>query len=149
MTSKDTDPLLYVFFNEIGIINQLVTTQLERALPDGLRLSHFSVLSHFVRLGGDRSPAQLASAFQVTKGAMTNTLQKLEAKGLVRIRVNPEDGRGKLVTITEKGRRVWNKAVAAIAPSLAEFEKAFSKKSVKDALPFLQEVRTYLDEARN
>ncbi len=149
MTSKETDPLLYVFFNEIGIINQLVTTQLERALPDGLRLSHFSVLSHFVRLGGEKSPAQLASAFQVTKGAMTNTLQKLEAKGLVRIRTNPEDGRGKLVTITAKGQRTREKAIVAIAPSLAEFGAAFSQKSVKEALPFLQEVRAYLDEARN
>ncbi len=149
MTAKNADPLLYVFFNEIGIINQLITTQLERSLPDGLRLSHFSVLSNFVRLGGTRTPAQLASAFQVTKGAMTNTLQKLEAKGLVRIKSNPDDGRGKLVSITEKGRRVRNKAVTALAPSFAEFEKAFAKRDVKEALPFLQEVRAYLDTARD
>ncbi|MBN4046563.1 MarR family transcriptional regulator [bacterium AH-315-P15] len=149
MTAKQNDPLLVTFFTEIGIINQLVTTRLERALPDGLRLSHFSVLNHFVRLGGIRSPAQLAGAFQVTKGAMTNTLQKLDAKGLIRIRTNPEDGRGKLVTITEKGRRIRNKAVAAMVPLFAEFEKAFTHAALKDALPFLQEIRIYLDEARN
>ncbi len=149
MSKTVTDPPLYVFFNEIGIINQLVTTKLERSLPDGLRLSHFSVLSNFVRLGGVRSPAQLASAFQVTKGAMTNTLQKLEAKGLIRIRTNPEDGRGKLVTITDKGRRVRNKAVMSLAPAFVEFEEAFSHAAVKKALPFLQEVRAYLDNARN
>lgn len=149
MTQHDADPALYVFFNEIGIINQLVTTQMERSLPDGLRLSHFSVLSNFVRLGGTRSPAQLASAFQVTKGAMTNTLQKLEAKGLIRIRQNPEDARGKIVSITEKGRKVRNKAVAALTPAFVQFQTAFPMGKIEKALPTLQAVRKILDEARD
>jgi len=148
-TPAEGDPALFVFFNEIGIINQLATAQMERSLPDGLRLSHFSVLSNFVRLGGTRTPAQLASAFQVTKGAMTNTLQKLEAKGFIRIRSNPDDGRGKIVSITEKGRRVRNKAVAALAPSFVEFQAAFPMANVEKALPTLQAVRKILDEARN
>lgn len=147
MTTQDPD--LFVFFNEIGIINQLATTQLERALPDGLKTSHFGVLSHFVRLGDNKTPAQLAGAFQVTKGAMTNTLQKLEERGLVRIKTNPEDGRSKLVTITAKGRRVRDEAIEAVAPYLAGLTELIPQAKIEKVLPTLQEVRKILDEARN
>ena len=70
---KPEPELLFTLFNEIGIGNQLSSTRFERALPKGLTTSQFSVLNNFVRLGGTRSPKQLANAFQVTKGAMTNT----------------------------------------------------------------------------
>jgi DNA-binding MarR family transcriptional regulator len=149
MTHNGPDPDLFVFFNEIGIINQLATTQLERQLPDGLKVSHFGVLSHFVRLGGEKTPAQLASAFQVTKGAMTNTLGKLEARGLVRIRINPDDARSKLVTITPKGRKVRDQAVAAVAPLFADLAEVIPASKIETVLPTLQEIRVILDEARN
>ncbi len=149
MTGASDDPLLFTFFNEIGIINQLAATQFERALPDGLTLPQFSVLNHFARLGGERTPAELARAFQVTKGAMTNTLRRLEGRDLVRVRVNPEDGRSKLVTITAKGRRMRDKAVAALAPAFEDFARLVSPGKVKQVLPTLQYVRATLDRARD
>ena len=143
------DPLLYSFFNEIGIINQLTTTQLERVLPDGLKVSHFSVLGHFVRLGDNKTPLELARAFQVTKGAMTNTLSKLEDRRLVKIKPNPDDARSKLVTITAKGRKVREAAVAALGPLFKEYEAVLPLRDMKAALPMLQEVRGTLDKARD
>ncbi len=143
------DPLVFSFFNEIGIIGQLSQTLLERSLPQGLKLSHFGVLNHFARLGGEKNPVELARAFQVTKGAMTNTLQRLEARGLVDIRPDPSDGRGKLVAITDKGLRVRNEAVRALAPAIRELAAEFDTKLFRDALPFLQELRAHLDQARN
>lgn len=140
---------LFTFFSEVGIINQLASTQLERALPDGLKLAHFAVLNHFARLGGERTPVDLARAFQVTKGAMTNTLQKLEARGLVTIRTNPKDGRSKLVTMTDKGRRVRDEAIAALAPMFKDLAMHLPLKDMARALPALAEVRQVLDEARN
>ncbi len=152
--SQDVDekaavPLLFAFFNEIGIIDQLVTTQLERALPDGLKSAQFGVLNHFARLGGEQTPAELASAFQVTKGAMTNTLSRLETKGLVRIRIHPNDGRSKLVSMSAKGRRTRDSALRAIAPAFAEFESQFPMAKIKKVLPTLHSVRTFLDQARS
>jgi len=52
-------------------------------MPHGLGLAQFSVLNHFVRLGEARTAAELTAAFQVTKGAMTNTVQRLEAQDFV------------------------------------------------------------------
>ena len=142
-------PLLFAFFNEIGIIDQLVTTQLERALPDGLKSAQFGVLNHFSRLGGEQTPAELASAFQVTKGAMTNTLARLEARGLIRIRTHPNDGRSKLVSMSAKGRLTRDSALRAIAPAFAEFESQFPMAEIKKILPTLHSVRTFLDQARS
>ena len=75
------DPPVFRLFNEIGIISQLSGTILARVLPHGLSMAQFGVLNNFVRLGGERTPAGLAEAFQVTRGAMTNTLTRLEAQG--------------------------------------------------------------------
>ncbi len=149
MTNKASDPLLFTFFNEVGIIEQLARNSIERVLPDGLKLSQFSVLNHFARLGLTQNPVELARAFQVTKGAMTNTVQRLEERGLVDVSPDPNDGRGKLVRITDEGRRVRESCLAAAGPLLAELEKEFGKEDFSAALPFLQKLRAYLDQARD
>ena len=143
------DPLVFVFFNEIGIIEQLARNLLERVLPSGLKAPHFGVLNHLVRLGDDKSPLRLARAFQVSKGTMTNTLQRLESRGLIELRPDPDDGRGKRVFLTDKGRAMRETAIKSIAPSMVELSARFPEAEFQKALPFLQSVRTYLDEARN
>lgn len=77
---------MFRFFDEIGIIEQPARKRFERVLPRGLTLSRFGVRNHFTRLGHERSPLQRARAFQVTKGAMTNTWKRLEGRGLIRVR---------------------------------------------------------------
>lgn len=142
------DPLLFTFFNEVGIIEQLARSRLERVLPAGLKAPHFGVLNHLVRLGDQTSPLRLARAFQVSKGTMTNTLQRLEARGLIELRADPEDGRGKQVRLTAKGRAMRETAIKAIAPAMAELATRFPESEFQKVLPLLQSVRAYLDEAR-
>ena len=67
----------FELLNEIGIIQQLAVTEFNRRLPEGLHVSHFSVINHLCRLGDGRTPLEIARAFQVTKPTMTNTLAKL------------------------------------------------------------------------
>lgn len=135
-------------FTEIGIIDQLLTNALERLLPPGLSHAQFSLLVHFARRGGQESPAQLAKAFQVTKGAMTNTLQKLEAQGLVRIEQDARDGRRKLVSITPAGLAAHDHAVMSMRPMMESLRSAFTNAEFAAALPFLTALRKWLDENR-
>ena len=137
------------FFNEIGIIEQLARNLFERKLEGGLKLPHFSVLNHFVRQGGAQAPSHLARAFQVTKGAMTNTLSRLESRGFIEIYADPTDGRGKLVEITAAGRRAHKAAIASLADEFAELGTVFREKEFIEALPLLERVRVFLDEQRN
>lgn len=143
------DPVAFRVMNEIGIIDQLGRTLFERAMPHGLTVPQFVVLNHFVRLGGDRSPLELARAFQVTKATMTSTLQRLEAKGFIVATPDPDDGRAKRIAITATGRKVRYQAIAAIADDLAEIEKAIGGRKLEAALPFLASLRTFLDRRRN
>ena len=143
------DPLGFRVFNEIGIIEQLARNRFERVLPEGLKVPHFSVLNHLVRLGDGKSPLRLARAFQVTKSTMTNTLQRLESRGLIRVAPDPDDGRGKLVYLTPAGRRTRQKSVKALAPLLAEVEALLGRKDLAGTLPILQKLRAHLDAARD
>lgn len=140
--------VIYHFFNELGIMEQLVTTQLERVLPDGLTKAQFGVLNHMVRLGKRESPAELASAFQVSRPTMTNTVQKLVSKGLVEIVPHETDGRSKIVLITEAGVAMRERALQALTPLFEQIGSALGSKVFEEAVPLLQQVRVYLDENR-
>ena len=148
MTDQDPKATLFQFFNEIGIIEQLARARLEAVLPHGLKVSQFSVLNHFVRLGGAWGPARLAKAFQVTKPSMTNTIQRLEALGFVDVGPDPEDGRGKSVTLTQAGREAHTAALKALGPNLETLLQDLSLGPFEDALPSLTKIRGYLDQNR-
>ncbi len=147
MEPTEDSPILRLL-TEVGIIEQLARNQLERNLPDGLKISQFGVINHLVRLGGDWSPIRLANAFQVTKGAMTNTIQRLEKRGLVKTAADPEDGRGKLVSITNRGRAMRARCVQSVGPLIADLSAELSDKELVYALPVLEKLRRYLDTHR-
>ena len=146
--TEELTRLYFRMFNEIGIISQLSSNRLERVLPPGMSIAQFSLLNHLVRLGGAWAPSRLARAFQVTKGAMTNTLQRLEAQGLIRIAVDPDDARGKLVEITGAGRKMREQCVRATAIALGDVVKLIPSKDVSAVLPFLENLRATLDANR-
>jgi DNA-binding MarR family transcriptional regulator len=149
MSQREDNVFLYFrLFTEIGIIAQLSGNRLERVLPEGMSLAQFSVLNHFARLGGAWSPSRLAAAFQVTKGAMTNTLQRLEGQGHVKIVADEKDARAKLVEITDAGRKAREAAILATGPILSEMAGLISAADVRAALPFLETLRKILDENR-
>ncbi len=148
MPENNQDPLIFRFFTEVGVIEQLARAKLERALPEGMKISQFAVLNHLARLNGKWSPVRLANAFQVTKAAMTNTLQRLESRGLIKIEADPSDGRGKLVSLCREGRNMREKCIANVKPLLVELEKEIGEQKFGIALTLLVEIRSYLDEHR-
>jgi len=144
--TEPRDPLAVAFLSELFMADQLARPRLTRALPKGMEISHFSVLNYLARSGTERSPAQLARAFHVTRGAMTNTLGKLERSGYVHIFQDWDDARRKLVSISPAGRRARDVALAAIEPIVAEVVEAIGPEKVRIALPVLRELRVRFDE---
>lgn len=141
------DPLAIALFSEISAADQMAKAQIGRALPKGMELSHFSVLNHFARLGGEKTPAQLARIFHVTKGAMTNTLSKLDAAGYVHIRPDWDDARRKFVSISPAGATARDEAVRAIAPVFDDVVESLGHDKIRAVLPILRELRTFLAKA--
>lgn len=145
----DTKRIAFQFFNEVGIIQQLGSTIFNSHMPDGLHVSHFSILNHMVRLGDGKTPLDLAKAFQVTKGTITNTLNALLKRNLIVLQPHEKDGRSKLVFLTDEGRLFHTKAIDSLAPSIQVLDGKLDWQAVARILPELQKIRAILDENRD
>jgi DNA-binding MarR family transcriptional regulator len=140
---------MFRFLNEIGIIAQLSGNAFEKVMPGTMTLPQFTVLNHLARLGGDRTPVEIARALQVSKGAMTNTLGHLERAGWIRVRPDDHDGRAKRVDMTDPGRIAHAEAIAAIGPELVWLSGVVAPTRVSEALPLLADIRMALDRRRD
>lgn len=144
-TPDRIDDIAVALFGELFMADQLARNRVSKALPRGMELSHFSVLNHLARVGDERSPAQLAKAFHVTRGAMTNTLARLEWAGHIHIRPDWDDARRKFVAISPAGRAARDAAVQAVVPLIADVVESLGADRVRQVLPVLRELRARLE----
>jgi DNA-binding MarR family transcriptional regulator len=144
MNSRGED-LAIALFGELFMADQLARARVGKVLPKGMELSHFGVLNHLANAGDERTPAQLARAFHVTRGAMTNTLARLEWAGHVHIRPDWDDARRKRVAISPAGRAARDAAMQAILPIVADTLTALGEDRVRAALPVLRDLRARLE----
>lgn len=81
----------------------------------GLGEGEFDVLAALRRAGApyERAPGDLAAHTMVTTGAMTKRVDRLERAGLVTRRPSAEDGRGRVVALTQRGREAIDAAFTA------------------------------------
>jgi DNA-binding MarR family transcriptional regulator len=61
------------------------------------------------------SPGKLARAIELSSGAMTNRLDRMEEAGLLRRLPDPADRRGVLVELTPEGKRLYEETVGVQA----------------------------------
>jgi DNA-binding MarR family transcriptional regulator len=82
----------------------------------GLKRGEFKVLVK-LRTASDMSmsPGDLAQRLVLSTGAMTNRLDRLEATGLVTRNPDPDDRRALIVTLTDEGTDLIDRAVKAQA----------------------------------
>ena len=76
------------------------------------------------------SPGKLAQLMELSSGAITNRLDRLETAGLLRRLPDPNDRRGVLIELTDAGRRLYEETVgvqakkeALVAAALSDGEK--------------------------
>lgn len=131
-------------FAEVLAIDQLARSRIARVLPKGMELSHFVVLNHLAHVQGERTPADLARAFHVTRGAMTNTLNRLDVSGYIHIRPDWDDARRKLVAISPAGVRARSAALDALGPVFSGVLGQLEPERVRQLLPALRELRQAL-----
>lgn len=146
---KQTPRLLFEVLTEIGIIDQLSRTLLEARLPDGLIAPHFDVISHLSRMGDGATPMALARAFQVPKTSMTHTLKGLEQGGYVTLSPNPQDGRSKIVRLTDRGRGLRDQVMQQLGPEMGQLMGKLDVEKLVQLKPVLSALRVLLDENRD
>lgn len=92
----------------------------------GLTMTQFDVIATL----GNQPPMtckELGEKTLVTKGTLTGVLERLEAKGILERKLNPEDARSQMIGLTKEGQTLFEKVFPA---HLQHLEKAFSKLTV-------------------
>ena len=143
LNNKDMN--LLILLSEIATIEQLARNKLDNALPKDLNISSFSVLNHFSGSRAEKTPLQLARSFHVTKGAMTNTLNKLEKQGYIHVRPDWNDARKKCVSISQSGIDARNNAMKSIKPILDEIIQKTNHMTKKSLLGDLRNFREAIE----
>lgn len=81
----------------------------------GMGRAEFDVLGTLRRSGPpfELTAGELSGSTLVTAGAMTKRVDRLERAGLVSRRASTEDGRGRLIKLTDRGLELIDRAVTA------------------------------------
>lgn len=109
----DVEPLQV--FSRISRLDTLLEQARAAAFDEhDLETWEFDVLSALRRVGSpyQLSPGVLVQQTLVTSGTMTNRVDRLERRGLVRRLPDPRDRRGVLVQLTPSGRALVDAAMA-------------------------------------
>ena len=78
----------------------------------GVRSTDFAILATLVRLAGETvSQRRLASELGLSAGTISLRIDRLVRGGLAERRPDPEDGRGAVISITDRGRKLFEACV--------------------------------------
>jgi DNA-binding MarR family transcriptional regulator len=119
----DLDTRPFAVVGRVGRLARYFDQGMERLFSEhGLRRESWDVLASLRRAGAPYrlSPTALYLGLMRTSGAMTNRLHRLEHAGLISRVQDPVDGRGLLVQLTARGRRL----VDELAPAHMANERA-------------------------
>lgn len=121
----------------------IVRTHLEPFFQShGLQQGEFDVLATLRRAGAPYalSPTDLFEALMISSGGMTNRLDRLEQAGLIARSRNPEDRRGTIVSLTERGLELMNRIIPLHVENQARAIAALSRKEQKQLRDLLSKL---------
>lgn len=133
--------------DRISGINRRIKRGLEATLAEyDLTHQDFHVLAT-LRNSGSRTPGALAKYSELSTGAMTSRLDKLEREGLIRRVPSPDDRRSVVVELTDAGRKKYEQTVSVQARKEAFFASALSKPEQKRLNGLLRKLMLALEDA--
>ena len=115
----------------MGISRRFKKTLEETLSEHGLGWADWQLLGALVRKS-PRSAGRLAEIVELSSGAMTNRLDRLEESGLIRRLPDPDDRRGVLLELTAKGRRAYHAAAGDEATKEALITSALNKREKEE-----------------
>ena len=124
----------------LALTAELTTVYEQHGLGEG----DFDVLAALRRAGApyERTPTELARTTMVTSGAATKRIDRLEAAGLVERRRRDDDGRGRVVALTRRGRTVID---AAFTDHIANEHRLIAGLSEEQREQLAALLRTWLE----
>jgi DNA-binding MarR family transcriptional regulator len=135
----------------LGRAARLLDDGMERLFAEhGLTRASWDVLASLRRAGEPYrlSPTQLYRELMRTSGAMTNRLQGLERDELIRRVPDPGDGRGMLVELTAKGRRLVDRVASEHLANERRMLEGLSPAKQKQLAGLLRDLLLSLESSR-
>lgn len=131
----DLDLTVEGIVDRINGLSRRIKRMMDETLTErSLTWGEWKVLGLLRRSSGyRRSPGYLAVHAELSSGAMTNRLDNLEKRGLIRRLPDPNDRRGVIVELTEPGSKAYEESTAAQAAKEALIASALNAKE-KDEL---------------
>jgi DNA-binding MarR family transcriptional regulator len=123
-----------------GIVDRIagLSRRIHRSMDEtlaefGLDSAEHKALSALAQAGPPyrSTPGKLGKRMDLSSGAMTNRLDRLEEAGLIRRLPDPDDRRGVVVELTEEGGRVYQQAVGVQAKKEALVTDALNEREKK------------------
>lgn len=151
MASPDPAPdIRFRILNWIGIIEQLAGTEARRLLrPLNLPMPQFTLLNHFShRPDTRRTVSELARLMQQPQPGITKTVQKMVARGYLKLHPSDSDGRVKHLTLTAAGQRAHTRALQALLPALLPAFDGWSEADLQQCFALLDRLKIHLDTHR-
>jgi DNA-binding MarR family transcriptional regulator len=113
----------------------------------GLNHGEWKVLLTLRRSGEPylRSPGWLAEHLNLSSGAMTNRLDRLEESNLIRRLPDPNDRRALKVELTDEGHRVWRESIGAQATKEAEIASTLTEGEKEQLTTLLRKLMLSLE----
>jgi DNA-binding MarR family transcriptional regulator len=112
----ELDPSPIAIVGRLSRVSRHVTADLVALYRRfGLSEGEFDILATLRRTGAPfaLSPSALRDATMVTQGAVSKRLDSLETKGLVAREASADDGRGRIVRLTDAGLALIDEAFVA------------------------------------
>ncbi len=133
-----------MFEENPGYLIKLVYNSFNRALDLemarlGLTATQWRPLA-MVCMGRADTAAELARMVDVDTGAMTRTLDRLEAKGLVRRQRSEQDRRVVKIEVTEEGAAITQQIPVNIARTLNHYMRGFTENEAQMLSHFMRRI---------
>jgi len=115
---SEEDPTGFLAMTSVLRLHHLMTTSIDGCLRSEVNLSvtDYQILKALqLSETGTRLLSRLAWHLMVHPTTVTLSVERLEAKQLVKRVSHPRDRRARLVTVTEEGRKVADRATEALA----------------------------------
>jgi DNA-binding MarR family transcriptional regulator len=147
---EDMDVVVEGIVDRIHGLNWRIRKMLDETLEQyGLTFADWKVMNSLRWAEGKpkkRSAGELARIADLSSGAMTNRLDQLEKAGLVERLRDPDDRRGVLVQLTEKGRRLHKEAFGVQAEKEALIGAALTEREKVQLEDYLRRIMLRLEK---
>lgn len=146
----DLDPSPIRIIGRISRLSRTVDQHLKATFNrHGLEAWEYDLLAALRRCGPpyELSAGEILAALMITSGAVTNRIDRLEQRGLVRRIKVPEDKRVVRVQLTKAGLVLMERAVEDHLENEARMLRSLSPNEARQLERLLRKVQNGLDEA--